>query len=298
VPGRRSLLGPAHHGRGALQVVPQALGPPGRPGLLERSRQVRRGGRVGRAHSGHDEVKRFGIPSGFGPRIRQEPVNLADGRGVRLPRPPVLSVRHQRDGAVPARRAAHRASGRPHTADPHRHPRALHRGRQEHHVVDDHVVAVEGHRLARPQQVEGRQALVQARRDVPRIGGLAEGAELVRQRSAQAHPQDHPAAGEPVQGRHLPGQLRHPPPRDRRDHRAQPDRLCRERGGGQQYPRIGDVPQPRFRVGDVVPDEQAVPARVLGAPGQVGDDAGVGEVAEVRHVDGEVHGLATRGGQR
>ena len=44
----------------------------------------------------------------------------------------------------------------------------------------------------------------------------------------------------------------------------------------------------------MIPDEQAVPARVLGAPGQVGDDAGVGEVAEVRHVDGEVHGLATQ----
>ena len=222
-------------------------------------------------------------------------MNLADGRDVRLPRPPVLAARHQRDRAVPARRAAHRASSRPLTADPHRHPRALHRGRQEHDVVDDHVVAVEAHRLARPEQGEGRQALVQARGDLPRIGALAERAELVRQRSAQAHPQDHPAAGEPVQGRHLPGQLRHPPPRDRRDHRAQPDRPRRERGGGQQHPRIGDLPAPRFRVGDVIPDEQAVPARVLGEPGQVGDDAGVGEVAEVRHVDGEVHVLATRG---
>jgi len=48
----------------------------------------------------------------------------------------------------------------------------------------------------------------------------------------------------------------------------------------------------------VIPDEQAVPARVLGAPGQVGDDAGVGEVAEVRHVDGEAHDLANRGGPR
>ncbi|HEY6314958.1 MAG TPA: hypothetical protein VIY52_29725 [Streptosporangiaceae bacterium] len=39
----------------------------------------------------------------------------------------------------------------------------------------------------------------------------------------------------------------------------------------------------------MIPDEQPVPARVLGAPRQVGDDAGVGEVAEVRHIDGEAH---------
>ena len=222
-------------------------------------------------------------------------MNLADGRRVRLPRPPVVAVRHQRDRAVPARRAAHRTPGRPQAADPHRHPRALHRGRQERDVVDDHVLAPEGHRLAGPEQGEGFQTFIQVRGDLFRIGALAEGAELVLQRSAQAHPQDHPAAGEPVQGRHLPGQLGHPPPRDRRDHRAQPDRPRRERGGGQQHPRIGDLPEPRFGVGDVIPDEQAVPARVLGAPRQVGDDAGVGEVAEVRHVDGVAHDLASRG---
>jgi hypothetical protein len=41
----------------------------------------------------------------------------------------------------------------------------------------------------------------------------------------------------------------------------------------------------------MIPDEQPVPARVLGAPAQVGDHAGIGEVTEVRHADGEAHDL-------
>ena len=41
-----------------------------------------------------------------------------------------------------------------------RHPRALHRGRQEDHVVDRDLVAPVGHRLTGPQQVKCVQALV------------------------------------------------------------------------------------------------------------------------------------------
>jgi hypothetical protein len=45
-------------------------------------------------------------------------------------------------------------------------------------------------------------------------------------------------------------------------------------------------------VGNVIPDEQPVPADLLDPPGQVGDHPGAGEVAEVGDVDGEAHGLA------
>jgi hypothetical protein len=130
-----------------LQVVPQALGPPGRPGLRERPDQVPGGGRLGRARAGHDEVERFGAEPGFGAAVRYELVNLADRRGVGLPRlSPV--VPQQRNRTVPARRAAHRPAGGPLTAHPHRHPGPLHGRRQEYHVVDDHVLAPERHRLA------------------------------------------------------------------------------------------------------------------------------------------------------
>ena len=70
-----------------------------------------------------------------------------------------------------------------------------------------------------------------------------------------------------------PGRLPHParpkPPaaRYRRDHRAQPDGPRGQRGGRQQHPRIGDRAPKFLPVGDVIPDEQPVPARVLGPPG-------------------------------
>src|SRR5580704_19129985 len=44
---RRALVGPAQHGLGPLQVVPQALDPPGAARLFEQPGQVRRGAAVG-----------------------------------------------------------------------------------------------------------------------------------------------------------------------------------------------------------------------------------------------------------
>jgi hypothetical protein len=153
------------------------------------------------------------------------------------------------------------------------------------------VLAAEGHRLARPQQVQGGQALVQPGGELLRVGGIAEAAELVGHRGTQAHPQDHPAAGKPVERGHLASQLRHPPPCHRGDHRAEADPPRGQRRGRQQYPRVGNRPAQLLAVCDVIPDEQPVPLGILGPPGQVGDHVGIGEVAEVRHVDGEAHGL-------
>jgi hypothetical protein len=46
------------------------------------------------------------------------------------------------------------------------------------------MLAAEGHRLARPQQVQRGQALVQPGGQFLRVGGLAEAAELVGHRRA------------------------------------------------------------------------------------------------------------------
>jgi hypothetical protein len=285
------LVGPAQHRLGPFQVVPQALVPPGRARLFQRSREIRGGGRAGRARAGDDQVKRHPVQAGFGPLAVNVGVNLAHRRLVGLLLPAVGPGDQDRRRAVPAGRAAHRRPGGPLAADPHRYPRPLHGGRQERHVLDDHVLAVEGHRLPRPQQVQRLQPLVQARGEDLSVGGLAEAAELVCYRGAQAHAEDHPAAGEPVEGGDLPGQLGHPPPGHRRDHRAEPDPPRGQRRGGQQHPRIRDRAPQLLAVSDVIPDEQPVPAGVLGTPRQVSEHAGVGEVTEVRHVDGVAHDL-------
>jgi gas vesicle protein len=59
----------------------------------------------------------------------------------------------------------------------------------------------------------------------------------------------------------------------------------------QQDRLAADVPAQLLAVRDVIPDEQSVPAGVLGPPGKIGHDGRVGEVAEVRNVDREAHVL-------
>ena len=264
---RRALLGTADHRPGAFQVPPQALGPPGRTRLAERSCQVRRGGRAGRGGTGHDQVEWLLVESGGHAAPGQEGAYFADGRGIRLGRRPAVAGQQDRRRAVPTGGTAHRPPGRPDATDPYRYPRALNWRRQEHHILDAHVVAAERHRLPRPEQVQRLEALVQPGGQFLLVGGLAEAAELVRDGRAQPGPQDHPAASEPVQGSYLPGQLGYPAARYRRDHRAQPDGPRGQRGGRQQHPRIRDRAPKFLPVGDVIPDEQPVPARVLGPPG-------------------------------
>jgi hypothetical protein len=111
-------------------------------------------------------------------------VNLAHRRRVRLDRRPAVTGQQEGHRAVPAGRTPHRRLRRPLAADPHRHPGALYGRRQEHDVVEDHVLAAEGYRLARPQQVQRGQALVQPGGQFRPVGGLAEAAELVGHRRA------------------------------------------------------------------------------------------------------------------
>ena len=108
---RRALLGTADHRPGAFQVLPQALGPPGRTRLAERSRQVRRGRRPGRVVP--DMTRSNG--SSPSPAAVRHPA-----RKARISRTVAASgwgggppSSDSRIGAAPSQRAARRIGRRP-----------------------------------------------------------------------------------------------------------------------------------------------------------------------------------------
>ena len=77
--------------------------------------------------------------------------------------------------------------------------------------------------------------------------------------------------------------------RGSRDHQhaeANVLRACRKRGYG--HLRVGDRPT-RLTVGDMVPDEDAVPARPLGHAAELDQQPGVAVRADVRQSDGKPH---------
>src|SRR5205814_2535300 len=96
-------------------------------------------------------------------------------------------------------------------------------------------------------------------------------------RGAEPDGQDHPAAGQVVQRGGLAGQVPRPAPGQRREHRAQADPGGGHRRGGQRHPGV-DTP-------DRFPDEEAVPAVLLGEGGEVGRGARItpGEDESVLH---------------
>jgi hypothetical protein len=111
---------------------------------------------------------------------------------------PVAKIRHRRDGPVPPCRPPHRRLVRPDTSDPDRHPRALHRSRQEKHIIDRDLVALIGHRLTGPQQIQRVQALIQPLSEHPGIGRVAETPVLAGHGRAQPGTEDHAPAGQAV----------------------------------------------------------------------------------------------------
>src|SRR5262249_2287697 len=165
---------------------------------------------------------------------------------LRSGRPP--PARPARAGVAPAppppRPPPNRRLVRPDPADPDRHPRPLHRDREENHVVDRDLAAAVGDRLTGPQQVQRVQALIQPLGEHLGVGRVAEAAVLARDGLTEPDTEDHAAAGQPAPRGHLPGQLGRPPPGHRRDRGAQPDPAGPPGGGSGPRPRGPPPPTP------------------------------------------------------
>ena len=80
----------------------------------------------------------------------------------------------------------------------------------------------------------------------------------------------------------------HAAARGRGDERPQAHALGRAGDGAERHPRVGDLAH-RRRVADVVPQEDAVPAPLLGARGEGGHAPRVGQRPERREVDPALH---------
>ncbi len=133
------------------------------------------------------------------------------------------------------------------------------------------------------------QPLVQALGEHLGVGRVTEAAVLAVDGVAEPGTQDHAAAGQAVQGGHLPGQLGRPPPGHGRDRGAQPDPAGGQGRGSEQDPGIGDFPAQVLLPDNVIPDEQRVPAGLLGPAGHLGEDLRRRDLPEVRNVDRVPH---------
>ena len=195
-------------------------------------------------------------------RVRQDRPQLGRGHGLAQA---VAGV----DGhhAVPPGGAAERPPVRPAPAAPDRDPWPLHGPRQHGDTGGGQILAVEGHRLAGPEGVQQVQGLIKPGGAHPGVGGLTERRELGGQRP-EPGADDEPARGQHVQGGGFARHLRRPPPRQRVHHDRDPDPLGPGADRADHDGGIGDV---AFRVipEQMVPEEEAVPARLLGGHRQV-----------------------------
>ena len=153
-------------------------------------------------------------------------------------------------------------------------------------------------RFAGPIAAEQAEALVEPLGQDHRIGGVAEAGELVVDRAAEPGAEDDAATGQRVQGGNLSGQLLRSTAGHRCDQRAQTQLRRRQRGRGQQHPRIPErLPRsPLLVMHDVIPHEQRVPTRGFGRHRNLGDRPGVGEVPKIGNVDRATHPVSSTSG--
>jgi hypothetical protein len=96
------------------------------------------------------------------------------------------------------------------------------------------------------------------------------------------------AAAQQIERGRLAGHLDGSAAGERRHHRPEADPLGRRRDRGERDLGVADR-QHRRAPEDLVPHEEPVPAGLLGLGGQVGDDAGIGELVEERKKQTGVH---------
>jgi hypothetical protein len=114
-------------------------------------------------------------------------------------------------------------------------------------------------KLAAPERIQPLETAIEQSGSFAGVDDLTEGLELIVAIAAQPHSERQPPATEVVERQRFSGQLVHASPRERCDHRPEPDPLRRAGNGGQRHPRVGEGSNGR-PVRDVVPQEEAVPA--------------------------------------
>jgi large conductance mechanosensitive channel len=190
-------------------------------------------------------------------------------RGQRRERVGVREVDGEK--AVIARGPAQRTAVGPACGHPDRNVRALHRARLEATV---------------PVGEQAVETVVEQPSTDLEVALLAEalGVELTRALAAEADAEDQPAAAEAIECHGLAGELMRSPTGDRGDHGADRHSLCLHGYRGERDPRVGKSLD-RLAIGDVVPDEEAVPATPLGLGRKLGDEGGLGQLLEGSDID-------------
>jgi hypothetical protein len=143
-------------------------------------------------------------------------------------------------------------------------------------------------RFPGPEPVEQFQVLVEHVAAGAVVGLLADVLPL-EGKGAGADAEGEPAAAEPVEGGGLPGDDHGTTAGERRHESAEPDRRRRAGRRGERDPRVDDGDRTRSEGEEVVPEEEAVPARPFGGHRPVGDHSGVHTVTEAGEGEPESH---------
>src|SRR5262245_41920834 len=174
-----------------------------------------------------------------------------------------------REEPVPTHGAANGPSVGPAAGDPDGDPRRLHRARLE---------------LARPELAEASEPVIESPRPLAGIDDLAERFELAVSVAPEPDAEDQSALAQVVEGDCLARDLVHAAPGERRNERAEADTLGVSGDRAQRHPRICDGAD-RRPVAEVVPQEHAVPALLLGVHRQSDERARIGQLVERRQVE-------------
>ncbi len=117
-----------------------------------------------------------------------------------------------------------------------------------------------------------------------RVDDLAEPFELVVPAAAEPDTENQAPLAQVIEGDRLARELVHAPPGEWRDEGSEPDALGVRGDRAQRDPRVGDGAD-RRSVEDVIPQEHAVPALLLGVHRQSEEHFRIGQLVEWRQVE-------------
>jgi hypothetical protein len=130
-----------------------------------------------------------------------------------------------------------------------------------------------------PERGQPLETAIEQPSSFTRVDDLPERLELVVAIAAEPDPEGQPPPTEMVERHRFPGQLVHASPRERGDHRPEPQLLRRAGDGGQRHPRVCDGSN-GCPIRDVVPQEESVPAARFRAAREFGQRPRIYQLVE------------------